>query len=214
MGPYQTLDKLEEKVYTVNSGDSDEAIQTQVALFIKELLARKRHDPFEEGLQASMIIYPDKAGFKVAESDGRAVHAHTEETLAQYLDGETMFSSQESMGRPFLKKDDPHSSFGQLSRYCISCRTLAGQDSIVFAFTSNSNETLSKFQLSIMEQVATVSKRAVELGLIKNIKYGVHMDDLKIEFDNNEELNPNRCIKKLSEIESTIKERKTLCREK
>ena len=40
------------------------------------------------------------------------------------------------------------------------------------------------------------------------------MDDLNIEFDNNEELNPNRCIKKLSEIESTIKERKTLCREK
>ena len=56
MKQYQTLDKLEEKIYTVNSGDSEDEINYQVALFLQELIARKRNDKYERGKQASMII--------------------------------------------------------------------------------------------------------------------------------------------------------------
>ncbi len=214
MKPYQTLDKFEEKVYTVNSGDSEDEIKYQVELFMQELLTRKRNDKYEGGLQASMVIYPDKAGFKVAEKGGMAVHAHTEETLAQYLDGETLFSSFESMRRPGIKNDDPHSAFGLLDRHCITNRVVAGQDSILFAFVSHSEEPLTRFQLSVMEQLANIAKKAIELGLIEDIGFGVHTNDVKIEFDDSDTIDPGRCAINLGAIEKFLRERKVLAIEK
>ena len=66
---YQTLNKLEEKVYFVNKDFSEDNIINEIVYFLKEIILRRRDDSFEGGLQAGGIVFHDKGAFKISEKD-------------------------------------------------------------------------------------------------------------------------------------------------
>ena len=207
MREYQTLDKLEENVYTVDNGCDRQTIGKELVNFFKVLMARKRDDPFEGGLQGSMVIYHDKAGFKIAENDGLAPHAHTEETLAQYLDGDTKFSTAESLRRTALRRGDPH-SYLTLDSYGFTCRVLAGSDTLLLAFVTH-NEEISKFQLEVIELCVQIAKILLKKGVFKSIciGYATRQDRFSM-IDKFADLSTEECLKELDTLEQMIKSRK------
>ncbi len=166
MRPYQTLDKLEEKIYTIHSNDE---IERQIKTFLDEVISRKRFDPFEEGLQAGGVIYYDKAGFKICENDGMAPHSHTFETLSQYLNGERKFSGINTMGNYGARRGDVN-SFLNIPHNGFTVRVLAGEYEFTIIFETNSNN-ISSFQLNIIKTMISYVKEIKKQGIVVTINF-------------------------------------------
>ena len=183
MREYQTLDKLQEKIYLLDDNSNENDIDNQLEMFFQELLRRKRDDPFEDGLQAGGIIYPDKFAFKVNENDGMAPHTHTFETLAQYIDGETKFSEIETIGYTGIRHGDPH-SWLTINRQGFTIRILMGKDHLVIAIETTSN-LISIFQLNIIKKIINITKTIFEQRILSSISinYLTKKDNFLVGFE-------------------------------
>ena len=167
MKEYQTLDKLEEKVYEVNNSYSEYEIDYEVKKFFEELLSRKRDDPFEGGLQAGGIIFPDKAAFKISEDDGRATHIHNYEAVAQYMDGEKKFSGTDTMGNIYARENDPH-SWLTINQYGFEIRILIGKENLIIIFNTN-NDDITTFQYKVIEKFNKYARLSHEKELLSYV---------------------------------------------
>ena len=76
-----TLNYLTETIYSMNVLNDEDDINYEINTFFGKLMRRRRNDDVEEGLQAGGVIYPDRAGFKISERDGRASHARNIHTV-------------------------------------------------------------------------------------------------------------------------------------
>ena len=71
---------LSEKVYSSNSIG-----EYEIRSFFDELVYRKREDPVEGGLQASMIVLSNRFAAKVNEKDGTGLHLCEFVNLVKFL---------------------------------------------------------------------------------------------------------------------------------
>ena len=162
MESWQTLTELKEKVYEVTEQEAAEETYCKIGLFFDELINRRRDDPYEGGLQGSGVIQDHQAAFKINERNGEASHPHTMETLAQYLRGDTQFSSEESMGAWSKKGTDPTAYYNlENTDFCV--RFLAGSNSLVIIFTTRLDD-FSNFQLDVIHHCLDFAKEAIESG--------------------------------------------------
>lgn len=132
---------------------------------MNELISRRRDDRLEEGQQAAGVILPDKAAYKINEGDGKATHAHTLETLSQYLNGETMFSGEDTIGLVGLRKTDPN-AFLNIPKNGFRVRIIASIDHLIFIFETNKFK-LTPFQLNVIEHTVADIEKAYHKGTIK-----------------------------------------------
>ena len=204
---YQTLDELKETVYMVDDSVSKDEIDSEIKKFFKELLLRKRDDPFEGGLQAGGISFPGKAAFKVNENDGLATHAHTSETLAQFMNGETKFSGVDTMSNIFARKDDPY-SWLTLERIGFEDRILMGKNKLVMAITT-ANPEISLFQLNVIKTIVNTVKSIYQNKQIKSVSVNYVTKDDRFVMDlksmDEEKINELENL-----IQSNINDRKVL----
>lgn len=201
MFKYQTLDKLEETVYEVRDIDTEDNISFVLSSFMNELMERRKNDQLEGGMQASGVILPDKAGFKINEGDGKASHAHTLETLSQYLNGETMFSGEDTVGLIGLRRNDPN-GFLNIPKHGIKVRTIASEDGLIFIFETYLLN-LTPFQLDVVEKIVNDIEKEYKSGIIK--KPFINFITGKDRFVFNEDENYDEELNRLKE---TINKRK------
>lgn len=160
------LNYLTESVYSMNDGFDENDLDYEINSFFKTLMKRRRNDDIEEGLQAGGVIYLDRAGFKISERDGKASHAQCQENVAQYLNGESAFSSEESMGYINQKRKDPN-SWINIPKTGFTVRIVATKNMLIFIFNTHSYDT-SKFQLEVINKIFNLIKEAYKN---KDIEY-------------------------------------------
>ena len=183
MKEYQTVDKLEEKVYSVCDDFNEDEIINEINAFIKELISRKRDDPFEGGLQAGGVILPNQAAFKISEENGNAPHCHIYETLAQYINGDTKFSNTERLGYLYERMSDPN-AWINISKRGFEVRLLIGQNHIIGAINTYSNE-INSFQLRVVKILVKCIRKLYEQGIFKivSVNYTTHEDQFVVDAD-------------------------------
>ena len=162
---YHTLNYLTEKIYTINDCLDEEDIHYELSTFFSKLMNRRREEQIDLGLQAGGVIYPDKAGFKIAERDGKASHAQTQENVSQYLNGETAFSSEEDVGMINSRKNDPN-SWANISKNGFTVRIVANRNGLVFIFNSQIFEPTS-FQMDAIYEIFGYIKKVYDEGIIR-----------------------------------------------
>ena len=190
---YQTLNKLEEKIYDIYSNDE---IERQIKTFLDEVISRKRFDPFEGGLQAGGVIYYDKAGFKICENDGMAPHPHTFETLSQYLNGEEKFSGINTMGNFGARRGDVN-SFLNIPHNGFTVRVLAGENELTLIFETDS-DNISSFQLNVIKNIISYVKEIEKQGIIGDVVVNFLTNENRFLMNNAESDDP------LSELEEVV----------
>ena len=67
-------EKMDEKIYSANSGDSKENITEILYCFLDELVKRKRKQSNIGGLSAGLVSSKDEFAAKVNENDGKSSH--------------------------------------------------------------------------------------------------------------------------------------------
>lgn len=162
---YHTLNYLTEPVYVIDDRCDEEDKHYKLSSFFNDLMTRRRDDEKEEGLQAGGVIYPDKAGFKISERDGHASHAQTQENVAQYLNGETSFSSEEAIGMIGLRRKDPN-CWVNIARSAFTVRIVAAKEDLIFIFSTDSYR-VSEFQIDTISELVSYIKESYEAGIIK-----------------------------------------------
>lgn len=160
MEAYQTLEKLEERIYTINK---QEEIQSSIEGLICEAYKRRRNDAQEDGLQFSGVIYDSRSAFKINERDGLATHPHTQETLAQYLAGDTKFSTEESLR---YNKPDVPTYYTNLPQYCIDFRAVMSRNHVTFIFKTRLDEVteMQKDTIKFMVYLIKIMVQKNRLG--------------------------------------------------
>ncbi len=167
MRVYQTLEQLTETVYPIDISDSNDTIDSAINIFLKEVLSRKRNSLLEDGLQACGIIEHERAGFKVNEKDGETYHVQNYEIIAQYLNGDTLFTEEETIINTLIRKDDPY-SYMRIEMNEIPIRIVASKDKLLIHFATFNNN-LSLFQLNIMDRIIKYTKLLYEQGIISDV---------------------------------------------
>ena len=160
-----TLNYLTETIYSMNVLNDEDDINYEINTFFGKLMRRRRNDDVEEGLQAGGVIYPDRAGFKISERDGRASHAQTQENVSQYLNGESSFSSEEAVGYINQRKKDPN-AWVNISKNGFTVRVVANKEMLIFIFNTHSYN-ISKFQLEVIQKLFNLIKESYNNNLIQ-----------------------------------------------
>ncbi len=200
---YHILNYLSENIYSIYDDFNEEELDYEITAFFKELMSRRRNDDIEEGLQAGGVILPDKAGLKIAERDGMASHAQTQENVSQYLNGESSFSSEEIIG--FFnghRKKDPN-AWMNIPKYGFVIRIVATEDTLIFIFNT-SNYNITNFQLDIIYKLFSCMKLTYQNKEIKYPYINVVTPNKRFVFNEYKEID-----EQLDKIENFILERKS-----
>ena len=160
-----TLNYLTENIYSMNDGYDEEDLDYEISKFFSKLMKRRRNDDVEEGLQAGGVIFPDRAGFKISERDGRASHAQCQENISQYLNGESEFSSEEAVGFINQRKNDPN-AWMNITKKGFTVRVVANEEMLIFVFNTYSYD-VSHFQLEVIHKLLNLIRETYKNNEIK-----------------------------------------------
>ena len=183
---YHTLNRLTEKVYSVNIMKDDEDIDYELTSFFNELMRRRRNDDIEEGLQAGGVIYSDRAGFKICERDGLASHAQAQENCSQFINGEEEFSSEEAVGMIGLRKKDPN-AWANITKNGFSVRIVATENGLIFIFNSY-NYSTSYFQLNTIYKLFNLIRDAYKDKKVDYVYINYVTSADRFVFDENKDI--------------------------
>ena len=168
----------EEKIYECSQMDGEEKIYEIISSFFAELIQRRRNDPFEGGLQACAVIFPNQCAMKICENDGNEPHANAFINLVKYLNKDDKYISLNgaryfSLSRMERKK---------LIESGIGIRILDGKDELMLAINSNVG-LLSQNQINILNKFLLLCKRLKDKKIYNTIIIGIHIDDCEIDFE-------------------------------
>ena len=194
----------QERFYTGYDGEEDTLINSNISGFFKELIARKRDDPFEDGMQASIIILPDRFGMKCCENDGKAPHSNTETNIVRHLNGERKYLTVEGTKRPALYNDE----LGQIIGEGIEVRVLDGEKELMLAIVAH-KDLKSEFQIKILRKIFLVCKALKEKGIYETVNVGFHTPTSKIEFSDFDHEHNERLLIALQKEKEAISKGKT-----
>ena len=181
---YHTLNYLTEDVYSMNDGYSEEDINYELSAFFDRLMGRRRNDDTELGLQAGGVIYPDRAGFKICERDGKASHAQAQENVAQYLNGA------------------PEYSWANIGKNGFTVRIVACKEDLIFIFSTYKYQ-LTDFQIHVIYELFNHIRKVYEDGIIKYPYINFVTSRDRFVFNENADVD-----QQLEELESLLTKRK------
>ena len=104
-------EKLEEKIFSANSGNSKYNITEILYYFLDELVKRKRKQSNVGGLSAGLVCSKDHFAAKVNENDGKSSHFLTSVNLVKYLNGDNFFITEKGVGNTSLYKNNLNDDF-------------------------------------------------------------------------------------------------------
>lgn len=169
-------DELKETIYHGKSNDDLEEIKQQLVLFSKELIERRRDIPYEEGLQAVMVIFEDKFGAKITENDGESTHIHSLINTVKFLNDDHNYVTRDGVSRYNLIKKE----YSQLMEG-INMRILDGENRIMFAITLDNDKT-SPYQYQILKMFLDLWRSIKENNIYEIIEIGITLPEYKMEF--------------------------------
>ena len=185
---------LEERIYEGRIENDEKDILRQLNLFLSNIIKRKRDDPIEGGLQATMIILPTSFGAKVTENDGKSVHERGFVNLVKHLNGDRKYLTDEGIRKLYLYKEESL----QKIREGIEIRILDGENHLMLAITAqNNNQT--EFQFDIIKKLLKYCKQIKDRGFYDIVEVGFHTKNIKIDF---EDLDDNHFREIMAEIEN------------
>lgn len=171
------INKLEEKIYMLKDYNDNEQIIEQLQEFFQELIERKRNDPIEGGLQATLIICKDKMAAKVNEKDGMETHLVNEINLIRYLNNNYHFITEKAIGKFLLYMHD----IEIISSQAIVFRILDGESKLMLAITSN-KEIETEFEKIILKNILNICKNIKEQKIYEKLEIGIHFPKSTTEF--------------------------------
>lgn len=172
-------DKLNEKVYSANSGDSKENITEILYYFLDELVKRKRKQSNIGGLSAGLVSSKDEFAAKVSENDGKSSHFLTSINLLKYLNGDDFYITERGVGNTSLYKDD----LNKLFLSCIETRIMAGDRELLISFASN-KEILSEFQEDILQSIVDSCKLLIDNEILDDVSLGFRTGQIDLRVSN------------------------------
>ncbi len=177
-------DTLEETIYYGKSNYTEEENKEQLNLFMKELIDRRRKDPIEGGLQASMVILPNSFAAKVNENDGMSTHSITHTNLIKFLNGEKKYLTDATKGLLSFSQKEMY----QLLQEGVEVRILDGEEHILFALYSGNNKQ-TEFQFQVIRDLLDCCRNLKESGNYYFVEIGLSTPDIFTEIkDFNEEV--------------------------
>lgn len=170
-------DTLEETIYSATSSDSEEKIQSELESFFEELIKRKRNDPIEGGLQASIVIFPNKFLAKVNEEDGMGSHSQSCINLVKYLNNDHKYLTKFGMRHFNLYPKERN----QLNILGTEIRILDGEEELMLAIVSEKSKE-NIFELKIIMEIIKLCSILMNKNYYKNVDIGIHTPNIKIDF--------------------------------
>lgn len=168
--------KLTEEVYYTKDTNDIERIQTELDKFFKALVSRRRYDSEEEGIQACMVVFPDKFAAKIAEGDGLGSHFVTSINLVEYLNNKNKYLSSSGAGYFGLSKKERKELYE-----AIQFRIIDNPDELMIAITSSEN-IKSVFQLEVLKEFILLCKSMMDNKIYKNVNIGLNTPSIHIDF--------------------------------
>lgn len=172
---------LSEKVYSSNSID-----ECEIRSFFDELVYRKREDPVEGGLQASMLILANKFAAKVNEKDGTGLHLCEFVNLVKFLNDDHTYFIDKAMRFPMLysKQHDVIMQEG------IAVRILDGDKSLIISISSF--KMINDYQKEVLKKLLLVCREKIDN--YQNIEIGINtpnvlLESTNLDIDNYESIN-------------------------
>lgn len=166
--------KLEENIY---SGISPEDVKEPLRNFLQEVVNKRAFNK-EGGLQASIIILPDRVGAKICEKKGVASHQHSHINLYRFLNGNNNFLEPQDMGKIGLYLEDQE----DIIRHCVEGRILSNPKEIgliLFAYQA----TLTEFQKKVLETLTELLQEIQSQNIYQTVKLGISTEEFSREFD-------------------------------
>ncbi len=188
---------LTEKIYSSRERDNSELAERELRLFFNELVERKRDDPFEGGVQASIVVLSDSFAAKVTEDDGHGLHSCAVINLIKYLKGDYKFYSQKAMRFPMLYLEQR----SILSENGVEVRILDGSENLMLAISSFNN--INDYQKDIIKKVISICNDIIDN--YQNIEIGIHAPNVIVEFTNLNKESYENIINSITESNSKIK---------
>ena len=143
----------EEHIYTHNEIEKVELLDEEINAFFKELDKRKRNDLYENGLQACIVIFPDKCAMKICEGDGMAPHMNVFINLVKYLNNDPNYISV--FGTSFFINFAKENR--QLNENGIQIRIIDSEQILMLAITSMIDIN-SQYQISVLNKIIDICK--------------------------------------------------------
>ena len=150
----------------------------QIEQFFKELIARKRFDEQEGGLQACGMITKNQAAFKITENDGIEPHMFAELNLINYLKTGDYINLINRNNFNFNK----HREELREASNALSLR-ITDSDELVLAF--NTYEDINSYQLKIIKRIIETVKSPKIKDNYQKIRIGIHAKNFNLPFEMN-----------------------------
>ncbi len=160
---------LSEKVYF--SSDIDEY---EIRTFFDELAIRKREEPVEGGLQASMIVLPNKFAAKVNELDGNGLHLCEFVNLIKYLNNDHKYFSQKAMKYPTIYDEQSRIISEEAVEVCI----LDGEETLMIAISSF--REINDYQKELLKKIILVCSEYFDN--YQNIEIGINTPNVMVDY--------------------------------
>ena len=169
---------LSEKIYHANDSSNSNLIKDELDNFFSELISRKRYDSKEGGVQACMVLFPDKFAAKIAENDGLSGHGVTNINLVEYLNNKKKYLIDSGYSYYHLSKEEKRELYD-----AMQLRIIDNPNELKIAITS-SIDIKSVFQLKVMKYIILLCKDLMDNKVYKNVRIGLSTPNTKIEFEN------------------------------
>ena len=165
----------EETIYVCNQTENEEEIDSKIIKFFSELVDRRRDDPIEGGLQAGIVIFPEKSAMKVCEMDGTAVHPNSFINLVKHMNGDFRYISVAGTKNFIISEKERR----QLIESGIKIRILDGKNELMLSIKSNV-EPLSKHQIEMLNKILFYCKMLKDNQTYDSVRIGLHIPEFDI----------------------------------
>lgn len=187
-------------IFSSNQSDNEEETDKKINNFISLLVKRKREDPFEGGLQACMVIFPDKFAMKICENDGSAPHVNSFINLVKYLNNDSKYISL--IGTSYFGIYSKERR--QLYENGIEVRILDGNETLMLAITSKTDIN-SSYQIEILGKILFFFKVLKDEKAYECVNVGLHTPSAKIDFNDLSEEHYKNVLNVLNNLDNKIK---------
>lgn len=169
---------LEEKIYFGTTKNTKGEINKTLNDFFSHLLSRRRNDPIEGGLQASLVCLPNSFAAKVCEDDGLQPHMANEYNLYKFLNNSNQYITTQGIRFFMLVKNELYA----IEREGFYIRILNGEDKLMMVVFSK-NDIVSPLQTYILKVIANYCKQMLEKKYYQDIEIAIRSNNINVNFD-------------------------------
>ena len=169
--------QLTERIFSASSADGRVFLKEQLQAFFQEVVDRRVSNE-EGGLQASILVLPEKVGAKVCEGNGLSSHHHSHINLLRFLNGRKEFLTPYEMSKISLYREDQE----EMIRTAVEGRILSNTEEMGLVLFSN-KDTLTDFQKEVIEVLVELCQEIQNQNIYQSVKLGISTEEFSREFD-------------------------------